>query len=377
MTADVSNDLTQFRASVRSFLRDARDAGRYIPAVDNWVQGIDPAFSAELGERGWVGMTIPRQYGGRGQSALHRWAVTEELLAAGAPVAAHWISDRQIAPSLLRNGTEEQKLKYLPGIAAGTLYFALGMSEPDAGSDLAAVRTRAERDSAGNWVLNGSKVWTSHAQIAHAVLVLARSSAGGESRHAGLSQFLVDLPAPGLSVRPIQTIDGKAHFNEVIFEDVVLPSESLLGVEGEGWRQITAELAYERSGPERIESSVPLLLGWGESLAAEDQVSRQEYAALAARLAVLRHMSFAVASQLDRGLIPELEAAMVKDLGGAFEQRVVEVVSRLSGVQPSFAEPGTLAAHLANGITHGPTFTIRGGASDILRGIVAKGVGVR
>ncbi|MGW4772590.1 acyl-CoA dehydrogenase family protein [Nocardia sp. NPDC004278] len=366
----------EWRAEVRQFLDEALSAGRFRPAVDNWVQGIDPDFSRELADRGWVGMAVPKEYGGRGESALRRWVVTDELLAAGAPVAAHWIGDRQIAPSLLRHGTEAQKQKYLPGIASGELFFALGMSESEAGSDLAAIKTRAVRDGAG-WRLSGAKLWTSHAQIAHAVLVLARTEPVGDSRHAGMSQFLVDIDTPGVTVRPIRTIDGKAHFNELIFDDVLLAPEALLGAEGAGWSQVTAELAYERSGPERIESTVPLLLAWGRTIEASDQRSREEFAGLMARLAVLRHMSFGIAQQLDRGQVPDTDAAMVKALGGDFEQQVVSVVSRLAGCQPSFTAERSLADHLAYAITHAPTFTIRGGASDILRGIVAKGVGLR
>ncbi|MBM9463580.1 acyl-CoA dehydrogenase family protein [Aeromicrobium sp. YIM 150415] len=368
--------VAELRAEVRSFLAEERERGGYRPMVDGWVQGVDPEFSRRLASRGWVGMVVPREYGGAGSTALRRWVVTDELLAAGAPVAAHWIGDRQVAPSLLRHGTEEQRRKFLPGIASAELIFCLGMSEPDAGSDLAAVRTRAERHPDGRWVLNGTKLWTSHAQVAGAILLLARSSPLGERRHVGLSQFLVELPRDGVSIRPIQTIDGKAHFNEVVFDDVALPEDALLGTEGEGWRQVTMELAYERSGPERISSSVPLLLAWGDSLRAEDQSAREEYAALIARLVMLRRMSVEIAAELEEGSVPETRAAMVKALGGEFEQRVVESVSRFFGAVPSFS--GTeLETQLAHGLTHAPTFGVRGGATDILLGIVAKSVGAR
>ena len=171
------------RAEVRAFLAAERAAGAWTPRADVWLSGWDERFSAELGRRGWLGMTIPVEYGGRGASPLDRYVVTEELLAAGAPVAAHWIADRQIAPTLLRFGTEAQRRRYLPGIAAGTVFFGIGMSEPDAGSDLAAVRTRADRVD-GGWELTGTKVWTSGAHHAHAFFALARSAPRDEAQPA-------------------------------------------------------------------------------------------------------------------------------------------------------------------------------------------------
>ncbi len=247
------------RAEVRAFLTAERAAGWWTPRADVWLSGWDERFSAELGRRGWLGMTIPVEYGGRGASPLDRYVVTEELLAAGAPVAAHWIADRQIGPTLLRFGTDDQQRRYLPGIAAGTVFFGIGMSEPDAGSDLAAVRTRADR-VAGGWELTGSKVWTSGAHRAHAFFALARSAPRDErNRHAGLSQFIVELDAPGVQIRPIPLLTGAHHFNEVVFDRVFVPDELVLGEIGAGWRQVTSELAFERSGPERFLSTFPLL----------------------------------------------------------------------------------------------------------------------
>jgi alkylation response protein AidB-like acyl-CoA dehydrogenase len=366
------------RDEVRAFLRQEHSAGRFTPQVDGWVSGFDTGFSRELGARGWIGMTIPGENGGPGRSALERFVVTEELLAAGAPVAAHWISDRQIVPSLVRNGTAAQRARYLPVIAAGRCFFCLGMSEPEAGSDLAAVRMRAVFED-GRWVLNGTKLWTTHAQYAHAMLLLARSRPAADERHAGLSQFLIDLPHPGVSVRPIGTIDGGAHFNEVVFTDAMLPPEALLGVEGNGWSQITAELAYERSGPERFMSTVPLLLTWGDRLrdGPSQPAAEAEFARLVSRLSVLRRMSFAIAVALEAGEIPDTDAALVKERGGPFEQDVVETVARWSGTEPHASSRDLLARQLAAGLTHAPTFTIRGGSSDILSGIVARQLGVR
>jgi alkylation response protein AidB-like acyl-CoA dehydrogenase len=363
-------ELRELRLRVRAFLEAEAASGAFQPAADAWMSGVDVGFSRRLAERGWVGMTIPAQYGGPGRSALERYVVTEELLAAGAPVGAHWIADRQMAPSILRNGTEEQKRAYLPNIAMAAAFFSIGMSEPDSGSDLASVRTRARLTGEG-WRLSGTKLWTSIAHLATAMIVLVRTddpvgADGQPSRHAGLSQFIVDLPNPGIRISPVITIDGAHHFNEVVFDDALIPESALLGKRGDGWRQVTAELGNERSGPERILSTMPVLTAWAGSRP-RDEAARADLGRLAARAAVLRQLSAAVAGELDRGGNPATHAAMVKDLGTRFESEVAEVVSGHVG-----AGPGPAADLAAQAILHVPAFTLRGGTTEVLRGIVAK-----
>ena len=363
-------ELRELRLRVRAFLDSEIASGAIRPAADAWMSGVDPGFSRRLAERGWVGMTIPARYGGHGRSALERYLVTEELLAAGAPVGAHWIADRQMAPSILRNGTEEQKRAYLPKIASAEAFFSIGMSEPDAGSDLASVRTRA-RLTAEGWRLSGTKLWTSLAHIATAMVVLVRTddvtdADGKPVRHAGLSQFIVDLPNPRIRVSPVITIDGAHHFNEVVFDDALIPEPALLGARGDGWRQVTAELGNERSGPERILSTMPVLAAWAGSRP-RDAAARADLGRLTGRVAVLRQLSAAVAAELDRGGNPVTQAALVKDLGTRFESEVVDVVSGHVGAGP---EP--LAVLVGQATLHVPAFTLRGGTTEVLRGIVAK-----
>src|SRR3954462_1583950 len=205
----------QVRGEVRAFLAEELAAGSFTTHVDTWLSGVDPAFSKKLGERGWLGMTWPKQYGGHERAAMERDAVTEELLAAGAPGGAHWIADRQAGPNLLSYGTEKQKAEILPRIAAGECFFVIGMSEPDSGSDLASIRPRAVRHGDGDWVVNGAKIWTSNAHASHyAITVVRTSPADPANRHAGLSQLLVDLSTPGITVNPIRILDGGHHFNE-------------------------------------------------------------------------------------------------------------------------------------------------------------------
>ena len=320
-------------------------------------------------------MTIPKEYGGHGRTTLERFVVTEELLAAGAPVAAHWFADRQMAPGILRHGTEQQKQRYLPAIARGSCFMSIGMSEPDSGSDLASVRTKARAVDDG-WVLTGTKVWTTGAHYANAIILLARTESPGESRHSGLSQFLVDLPHPQIEVRPIITIDGEHHFNEVIFDDAHVGAGALLGIPGEGWQQVTGELAFERSGPERLMSTVPLAQAWAAELRADpDPHARRELGRISAAAWVLRRMSFSVAAELAEGQRPDVKAALVKDLGSRFEQDVVRA-ARLSPPRSS-APDGAFAELLREGVLHSPVFTLRGGTNEILRSVVARGLGAR
>jgi alkylation response protein AidB-like acyl-CoA dehydrogenase len=361
------------RHQVRDFLAGELEAGSFVPRCDSWLTGFDAQFSRRVGERSWIGTTFPKQYGGAGADPFARFVIAEELLAAGAPVAAHWIADRQSGPSILRFGTEEQRQRYLPGIVRGELFFAIGMSEPDAGSDLAAVRTRAERVD-GGWLVSGTKVWTSHAHHAHHMLTLVRTSpADPTRRHAGLSQFIIDLASPGVRCNPIRLISGAHHFNEVVLEGVFVTDDQVLGTVGEGWTQVTHELAYERSGPERILSTFPLLEAARTTLASTTE-GRRLVARLTAELWTLRAMSIAVAAELQAGHTPNVEAATVKDLGTRFERDLVHAVAGALGVEPDPEAEGTLPGILAGALLQAPGFTLRGGTTEILRGIVAKAV---
>ena len=377
--APPSQAAEEVRAQVREFLAEELAAGTFTTHVDTWLSGVDPAFSRKLGERGWLGMTWPKQYGGHEHSAMERYAMTEELLAAGAPVAAHWIADRQSGPNLLRYGTEAQRREILPRIAAGECYFVIGMSEPDSGSDLASIRTRASRDADGDWVVNGAKVWTSNAHFSHYGIVLVRTSpADPANRHAGLSQLLVDLSLPGITINPIRILDGGHHFNEVVFQDVVVPGDMLLGEEGAGWHQVTAELAFERSGPERFLSTYPLIAEFARR--ARDTGDAAQLATLgrlAARLLALRQLSLRIAAALDRGELPDIPAALVKDVGTTFEADVADEIRRVVEVTVSLESPDPLGRALAEAQLHAPGYTLRGGTNEILRGIVARGLGLR
>ncbi len=366
---DVSDLRAQVRALVAATVPDMPAKHR----ANCWAVA-DEGFSRAAGAAGLIGMIWPERYGGHARAPLERYVVLEELLAAGAPVAAHWIADRQTGPLLLRHGSEEQKLRFLPAMARGELYACIGMSEPGAGSDLASVRTRATRTPEG-WRVNGQKLWTSGAHRAHVMIALVRTDPDSQ-RNAGLSQLLVTMDTPGITVRPVIDLTGAHDFNEVFFDDVLLPPDALIGAEGEGWKQVTAELSLERSGPERYLSSFALFI---ELLRWAGPEPEPQVAALigrtAAELWTLRRMSWAVAAKLAGGADPALEAAMVKDLGNSFEQALPPAVQALAELDPANAPE--LAAVLAQLLMVSPSFSLRGGTREILRGIIARGLGLR
>ena len=344
-----------------------------VARANSWAKP-DPAFSQKLAGEGLIGMIWPREYGGHERSPMERYVVLEELLAAGAPVGAHWIADRQTGTLLLRYGHESERRRWIPGMARGEIYACIGLSEPNAGSDLAAVRTSARRDG-DDWVITGQKVWTTNAHHAHVMIALVRTEQGSE-RNQGLSQFVIPMDAPGLTVRPIIDLTGGHDFNEVFFDEVRVPGTALLGVEGNGWQQVTAELSLERSGPERYLSSMALLV---ELIRFAQTRQESELGSLIARLAAetwtLRLMSASVATKIARGEDPALEATMVKDLGNSFEQAMPELVHAAVNLDP--AGPEALGLVLGHLLQVSPSFSLRGGTREILKGIIARGLGLR
>jgi alkylation response protein AidB-like acyl-CoA dehydrogenase len=362
----------QLRAQVRELISE-HGVTDPVARANCWSKP-DPVFSRKLGKAGLLGMVWPREYGGHERSAIERYVVLEELLAAGAPVGAHWIADRQTGTLLLRYGHESEARRWVPGMARGEIYSCIGLSEPGAGSDLSAVRTAARRDG-DDWVISGQKVWTSNAHLAHVMIALIRTDPGSQ-RNAGLSHFVIPMETPGISVRPIINLTGDHDFNEVFFDEVRLPSTALLGEEGNGWRQVTAELSLERSGPERYLSSMALLV---ELIRFAEMHPDARLTDLVARLAAdtwtLRLMSASVATKIARGEDPALEATIVKDLGNSFEQAMPELVQQAVNVDP--AGPEALGLVLGYLLQVSPSFSLRGGTREILKGIIARGLGLR
>ncbi len=374
--ARIPAEAEALRAPVRAFLAEALSGRPPAARARTWT-AWDAGFSRRLAAQGWVGLTMPRALGGAGLTPWHRFVLVEELLIAGAPVAAHWIGDRQSAPLLLKFGSEAQQQRFIPAVCRSELFFCIGMSEPNSGSDLASVRTRATPDGNG-WRLNGRKIWTTHAHRADWMIALVRTSGTAEDRQKGLSQMLVDLHAPGVSVRPIELMTGDAEFSEVTFDDVYLPPDALVGTDGNGWAQVNAELAFERAGPERIYSSAILLDLWAQSLGPDpDPRDLDLLGRLTARLAALRAMSVALTARLADGHSPVTEAALFKDLGTGFEQDIPALLADRIAADPDRPVNPDLAETLAFLLRLAPVFSLRGGTREILRGMIARGLGLR
>jgi alkylation response protein AidB-like acyl-CoA dehydrogenase len=365
------------RSEVRAFLGEHLPKRSITEGVGVWG-GHDREFSRKMGARGWIAMTWPKKYGGHERSALERYVVLEEMLASGAPVSGHWVADRQSGPLILRVGTEQQKRDILPRIAAGELSFCIGMSEPDSGSDLASVRTRAARTTDG-FLVNGTKLWTSNAHRSEYMILLARTGEAGEQRHGGLTQFLVELKATqGIAIRPVHNLAGDHHFNEVVFQDAFLPDTCVLGEVGSGWQQVTSELAFERSGPERFLSAFTLLVELARALGPEpSERGRVALGRLVAHIYTLRRLSRSVAGMLQAGANPAQQAALVKDLGTTLEQEIPEIARLLVDEEPDRDSKRAFAAVLARTMMNAPSFSIRGGTREILRGMIARGLGLR
>ena len=367
------------RDEVRAFLAEEIEAGTFSPyggAIDG---NYSEDFSRKVGARGWIGMTWPRTYGGHERSFLERYVVTEELRVANAPVRLHFVADRQSGPVILKYGSERVKADILPRICRGEVCFAIGMSEPNSGSDLFAAQTRATRTE-GGWLVNGTKVWTSNAHHAHYMIGLFRTSPPTkENRRHGLTQFVVDMTTPGIAVNPIYHMADQHDFNEVVFQDAFMPDDHVLGEVDGAWKQATSELAYERSGPERFLETYYVLAELVRVLGeTPDTRGAEGLGRLVAQLHALRRMSVSVAGMLHGGKEPVVEAAIVKDVGTIWEQRLPARARDLAAfVEESAANRATFEEQLAYATLIAPKLTIQGGTTEILRGIIARGLGLR
>lgn len=364
------------RSRVRRFLDAQREGGGFVPWQTTWTT-FDAAFSRAAGAAGLIGMTWPRRYGGSECSNLERYVVVEEMLAAGAPCGAHWIADRQSGPQVLRHGSERARQEILPRIARGECYFGIGMSEPGSGSDLAAVRTRADKVP-GGWHINGTKIWTTNAHQVHYLIALVRTAPAGERRQDGLTQMIVATDAPGVTIRPILDLSGHREFNEVHFSDCFVADDMLVGEPGNGWSMVTSELAFERSGPDRFLSAYRLLAALVDEIGTKpDTAQAAQVGRLVAHLVTLRAMSTSVAALLEEGGNPQVEAALIKDLGTAFEREIPELARLLVDTPADRDGAGAFPEALARVTLAAPSFTLRGGTREILRGVIARGLGLR
>jgi alkylation response protein AidB-like acyl-CoA dehydrogenase len=338
---------------------------------DSWIVGHDAAFAKELGTRGWLGMTWPVDEGGHGRTALERFVVFEALIANGAPVAASWFADRQMGPTLLQFGTPEQRRRWLPDIVAGESMWCIGMSEPDAGSDVASLRTRAVRDG-DSWIVDGQKVWTSGAVYSDWCYLVARTDPNAP-KHAGLSELIVDMHSPGITVSPIHDMTSSRHFCEVTFENVRVPADHLVGEENNSFRQLMRQLEHERGGIDRLVSNYALYRDVMASglVDRSDLVTRQRLAAIETsyrigRLLVLRE----TLRQAPAGF-----SAATKTFGTEFEQRLASFCAEVLGPHALLWGPDHgLGGRAARAVCYAPAYTIMGGTAQILRNILGERV---
>ena len=341
---------------------------------DSWIVGNSAAFARELAARGWLGMTWPESVGGGGRPPIERLVVFEALIAGGAPVASCWFADRQIGPTLLEFGTAEQRDRWLPGILAGESLWCIGMSEPDAGSDVAAIRTRAERDG-DHWVVDGQKIWTSGAALADWCYLIARTDPTAPP-HQGLSELVVDMRSPGIEVRPIVDLTGNAHFCEVRYDEVRVPGENLVGVENDSFRQVMRQMEHERGGIDRLVSNRALFDAVVPLADTAHPVVRQQLADIETRyrigrLLVLREVL---------GQAPKGFSAATKTFCTELEQQVAAFCADVLGPNATAwddrgdARAADVARRAAHNICYAPGYTIMGGTTQILRNILGERV---
>jgi acyl-CoA dehydrogenase len=373
----------KLRQEVRAFIAEEIAAGTFDPHAGLRTESFNREFSKRVGAKGWIGMTWPKKYGGQERSYLDRYVVTEEFRAVTAPTWGHFVADRQSGPVIIKYGSEKVKQEVLPRIVKGEVGFAIGMSEPGSGSDLFAASSKAEKVD-GGYKLNGAKIWTSNAHQADYMIGLFRTSPPTkENRRHGLTQFVIDMSWDGITVNPIYQMTGKHDFNEVVFEDVFVPDDYLLGEVDGAWKQATSELAYERSGPERFLETYYVLMAVIRAVAEAEEEGVDVRASegigrLVAQLHTLRRMSVSVAAMLEAGKEPVLESSIVKDSGTVWEQQLPSKVRDLAAFVEQ--EPGNdtdLQEVIDFALLQAPKFTIQGGTTEVLRGIIARGLGLR
>ncbi|QIE45962.1 acyl-CoA dehydrogenase [Pseudohalocynthiibacter aestuariivivens] len=374
---NIDDEARKEQARLRAFLRREVAAGSFDPMMSSWTD-FDADFSRKLGREGFIGVSLSKEHGGGGKSFATRHLVMEELLASGAPCGAHWMAERQSAMQIIRFGSDKVQREILPRIVAGTCFFGIGVSEPNAGSDLASAKTSARKVD-GGWLINGAKIWTTNGHKTDYLLVLARTSPQGDKRHEGFTQFIVDMKSSGIEVRPIRDINNDAEFAEEVFRDCFVPDDYVLGEVGKGWDVVLSELVFERAGPDRLLTSFQMLQALETKLAKKGaNEGTREIGRLVAHLSTLRQMSLSVSSLIENGRPANLQASLVKDLGAKFEREIPERARELVDFIPRRgAGADAFTQSLTQSVMRAPSWSIRGGAREILRSVIARELGLR
>jgi alkylation response protein AidB-like acyl-CoA dehydrogenase len=348
------------RTRAREVAADA--VARFGRHNDSWINGYSKEFAKELAALGWIGLTWPSEYGGGGRPAIDRLIIGEELIAAGAPIAAMWFADRQMGPTLINFGRPDQQQAFLPDILAGESTWCIGMSEPDAGSDLASLSTRAERDG-DEYVINGQKIWTSFGEVADYCYLICRTSSDGPP-HAGISEIIVPMDTPGIEVRAITDMTTNRHFAEVWYSDVRVPVSNLVGVEGNAFKQTMRQLEHERGGIDRLVSNRALYDVALERADTDDPLIRQQIA----ELETMYRIGRILVTREVLGQAPPGFSAATKCACTEHEWTVAQFVARVLGAE------ATLWNDITAGLAYAPGYTIMGGTSDVMRNILGERV---
>ena len=383
MEFSLTKEQEQFRKEIQTFLEE--ELGRqHLQAKSNYfIEESSKKFSRKLAKKGWIGLTWPQEYGGAGRSYVDRTIFMEELLRNQAPLMYHFFGERQIGPSLMHFGSEEQKQEFLPKIINSDISFCLGMSEPDAGSDVAAVNTTAKEDG-DHYIINGQKTWTSHAHKADYIWLLTVTDPDAP-KHRNLSEFIVDMKSPGVTVRPLLNMIGAHSFNEVFFDDVKVHKRYLVGEKNRGFQQMLAQVDFERAGIERLMQNYPLFANLKtyikESANPSDSLIRDKIAQLEIEFQVGKLLIYQVAWTIDRGKIPNYEAAVSKAFCTRFEQKLGDMATEILGpfghVMSGF-ENIPLGGDAAESYLWSPSYTIQGGTLEILKIVIAtRGLGIQ
>lgn len=387
MDFQFTEEQNRFRQEVRGFLEDEIARGTFRPACDAWIQGYSPEFTRKVSRKGWIGLTWPVEYGGQGKSHIDRLILTEEMLRYGAPAACHWFADRQIGGGILRYGSEYQKKEILPKIIAGEAYVGLGLSEPEAGSDLASLRTKATADG-NEYVIEGQKMWTSCGMFMNYLYMVARTDPAAP-QHRGISEFIFPTDQPGVTITPTIDITGSTAWAEVFFDGLRIPASCLIGEKNRGFYQVVNQLDYERAGMERLMGNYPLfdaILKFtretkrnGRPLA-EDTLVRQKLAQLQVEFEIGRLLIYKVIMVMEEGKAPNVEASKAKAYSTAFERRLASVTIDILGLYGQLWAESKYAPIMGMG-SHSylasTGYSLQAGTSEVLKNVIAsRGLGL-
>ncbi len=383
MNFDFTDEQKRFREDVRDFLKSELEKGSFEPKLNACVDGFSQEFSKKMSKRGWIGLTWPKEYGGKGLGYVDRAILLEEMIKAQAPIAFHFVAERQVGPALIHFGSEDLKKEFLPKILNAEISFCLLFSEPDAGSDLASVKTTALSEGEF-YVVNGQKVWTTGGHLTDFGWLLAKTNLDPAlPKHKTLSEFILDMRTSGVTVQPLINMAGVHSFNEVFLDDVKIHKDYLVGKKDNGFQQIMEQVVYERAGIERLLQNYPvkeILLDYVKTKKRngrylwDDPVVRNLIASLEIEFNIGRLLCYKVAWEIDQGKIPNYEASVCKVFCTQYEKKLSDVATQIMGLYGQLLPGSRYAPYegiAAESYLWSPSYTLQGGTVEVLKNIIA------